>query len=83
VIQYALSAVTGHLTDRIGPGRVVAAAGGGCGMMVLPLLAAHLIQRGGWRVAGALLGLAALMALLACAAVMRRAPAAPTATPTW
>ena len=54
----------------------IAAAGTGCGTMVLPPLAAALIQCYGWRGTNIIFGLAAGVVLLGCAIAVKSPPIA-------
>src|SRR3954447_12010108 len=54
----------------------IAAAGTGCGTMVLPPLAAALIQHYGWRTTNIIFGVGAAIILLGCAAVVASPPIA-------
>jgi MFS family permease len=54
----------------------IAATGTGCGTMVLPPLAAALIQRYGWRATNTIFGLAAGVVLLGCAIAVKSPPIA-------
>ena len=54
----------------------IAAAGTGCGTMVLPPLAAALIQRYGWRGTNIIFGLAAGVVLFGCAIAVKSPPIA-------
>jgi MFS family permease len=58
----------------------IAAAGTGCGMLVVPPLAAVLIEHVGWRGALVVLAAASGLILAACAALVRPAPANRKAT---
>lgn len=52
----------------------IAAAGTGCGMLIVPPLAALLIERHGWRQADIILGVGSAAILLVCALLSRRPP---------
>lgn len=52
----------------------VAAAGTGCGTLLVPPLAASLIARGGWRVADMTIGAGCTLLLAGCAVVVRPSP---------
>jgi MFS family permease len=54
----------------------IAAAGTGCGTMVLPPLAAALVQHYGWRTTNIIFGIGAAISLLGCAAVAASPPIA-------
>ena len=60
----------------------IAAAGTGCGTMVLPPLAAALIQQYGWRTTNIIFGVGAAIILLGCAAVVASPPIARSADST-
>ncbi len=55
----------------------IAATGTGSGMLIVPPLAATLIEHFGWRNADIILGIACALLLLACAALTERPPLAP------
>jgi len=61
---------TRHRTTALG----LAAAGTGCGTLLMPPLAAVLIQMHGWRTTYALFGLGSFVLLLLCAGLARRPP---------
>jgi MFS family permease len=54
----------------------IAATGTGCGMLVIPLLAATLIEHFGWRHANMILGVGCALLLTICAGVSERPPLA-------
>jgi MFS family permease len=56
----------------------IAAAGTGCGMLIVPLLAGVLIEHFGWRHADIILGVGCAALLMICAALTQRPPLAPT-----
>ncbi len=62
-----------HRTTALG----LAAAGTGCGTLLMPPVAAVLIEAHGWRAAYAVLGAGAFMLLLLCAWLARPPPLAP------
>ena len=57
----------------------IAAAGTGCGMLMIPPLAATLIDRFGWRSTNIALGIGSALLLSACAFVVAPPPIAPNA----
>lgn len=59
----------------------IAAAGTGCGMLIVPPLAAALIDRFGWRATNIVLGAGSAVLLAACALVVAAPPAAEEAPP--
>jgi MFS family permease len=63
---------TRHRTTALG----LAAAGTGCGTLLMPPIAAVLIQTYGWRTAYALFGAGSFVLLLLCAGLARRPPLA-------
>lgn len=64
---------TRHRTRALG----LAAAGTGCGMLIVPPLAAALIEQFGWRTAEIVLGVGSGVLLLVCALITRPARPAP------
>jgi MFS family permease len=62
-----------HRTMALG----LAAAGTGCGTLLMPPVAAALIQAHGWRTAYALFALSSFLLLLICAGLARPSPLAP------
>jgi MFS family permease len=64
---------TRHRTTALG----LAAAGTGCGTLVMPPVAAELIQTYGWRTAYALFAAGSFVLLLICASLARPAPLSP------
>ncbi|MEO9190455.1 MAG: MFS transporter [Acetobacteraceae bacterium] len=52
----------------------VAAAGTGCGMLIVPAVTAALIARGGWRTTDIVIGVGCAVLLAACAAAVRPPP---------
>lgn len=64
---------TRHRTTALG----LAAAGTGCGTLLMPPVAALLIEAYGWRTAYALFGAGSFALLLLCAGLARRPPLAP------
>jgi MFS family permease len=67
-----------HRTTALG----LAAAGTGCGTLLMPPTAAALISAHGWRTAYDLFAVGALVLLLICAALARRSPVAQAAKAT-
>jgi MFS family permease len=59
----------------------IAAAGTGCGMLIIPPLAASLIDRVGWRLTNVVLGVGSALLLSACALIVAPPPVAPHAGP--
>jgi MFS family permease len=57
----------------------IAAAGTGCGMLIIPPLAASLIDRVGWRLTNVVLGVGSALLLSACALIVAPPPVAPHA----
>jgi MFS family permease len=79
-----LAAVGGWFVRRRNTALGLAAAGTGFGMLVVPPVAAVLIERFGWRTADVLLGLGSGALLMACALIVKPAriePAPETAQP--
>jgi MFS family permease len=76
-----LAIVGGWFVRRRNTALGVAAAGTGCGMLIVPPLAAALIDCCGWRTASVLLGVGCSALLMACAAVVVRPPLARAASP--
>jgi MFS family permease len=73
-----LAIVGGWFSRRRNTALGIAAAGTGCGMLILPPLAAALIERFGWRDADMVLGAACALLLATCAALAARPPIAPS-----
>jgi MFS family permease len=69
-----LAVIGGWFVQRRNTALGIAAAGTGCGTMVLPPLAAALIQQYGWRTTNIIFGIGAAIILLACAAVVASPP---------
>jgi MFS family permease len=67
-----------HRTTALG----LAAAGTGCGTLLMPPVAAVLIEAYGWRTAYAVFGAASFTLLLLCAGLARRPPLAPVSQST-
>ncbi|MDX2158331.1 MAG: MFS transporter [Hyphomicrobiaceae bacterium] len=61
----------------------IAAAGTGCGMLLVPPLSAMLIASMGWRTAMVALGAGSGLLLAGCAMAVRPAPAAPPSPSDW
>ena len=59
----------------------IAAAGTGCGMLIIPPLAAFLISRFGWRFADIVLGAGSALLLSACALILTAPPISGKAMP--
>ncbi len=73
-----LAIVGGWFERHRGTALGVAAAGTGCGMMVLPPLTAALIERFGWRPSVAAVGIVCGLLLAGCAVAVRAPPVRPT-----
>jgi MFS family permease len=73
-----LAVVGGWFDRRRTTALGVAAAGTGCGMLVVPPLAAALIEGLGWRNADLILGAGCAVLLTVCAALTARPPVAPS-----
>ncbi len=71
-----LAIVGGWFTRRRNAALGVAATGTGCGMLVMPPLAATLIEHFGWRHANMILGVGCALLLAICASVSERPPLA-------
>jgi len=71
-----LAIVGGWFTRRRNAALGVAATGTGCGMLVMPPLAATLIEHFGWRHANMILGIGCALLLTICASVSERPPLA-------
>jgi MFS family permease len=71
-----LAMIGGWFVQRRNMALGIAAAGTGCGTMVLPPIAATLIQYYGWRSTNIIFGIAAAVALLGCAAMAAPPPIA-------
>jgi MFS family permease len=76
----SLAIVGGWFASRRGTALGIAAAGTGCGMLIVPPVAAALVESEGWRVANIILGIGSAAILLACAAMVRPPPRAPAAS---
>lgn len=74
----ALAIVGGWFERHRGTALGVAAAGTGCGMMVLPPLTAALIERFGWRPSVAAVGIVCALLLAGCAAAVHAPPVQPS-----
>jgi len=72
-----LAIVGGWFTRRRNTALGIAATGTGCGMLVVPPLAATLIEHFGWRHANVILGIGCAMLLVFCAGATGRPPLAP------
>lgn len=72
-----LAIVGGWFARRRNAALGVAAAGTGCGMLIVPPLAAALIEHYGWRLADMVLGGGCALLLMVCAAVVAHPPLAP------
>jgi MFS family permease len=77
-----LAVIGGWFVRRRNTALGIAAAGSGCGMLVLPPLAAVLIHHYGWRATNIILGLAATVVLLVCAVVIKSPPTTPSTSAT-
>jgi MFS family permease len=75
-----LAAVGGWFVERRNTALGLAAAGTGCGMLIVPPLAAVLIDTIGWRGADVALGLGSGALVAACALIVKAAPPEPEAT---
>ena len=71
-----LAIVGGWFTKRRNAALGVAATGTGCGMLVMPPVAATLIEQFGWRHANMILGVGCALLLAICASVSERPPLA-------
>lgn len=76
-----LAAVGGWFVRRRNTALGLAAAGTGCGMLIVPPLAAVLIDNIGWRMADVALGLGSGALVAACALIVKAAPADPEPAP--
>jgi MFS family permease len=78
-----LAIVGGWFTERRNTALGIAAAGTGCGTLLIPPIAATLIERYGWRATDIIFGMSAAVLLGACAAAVEPPPleAAPTKYP--
>ena len=76
-----LAIVGGWFVKRRNTALGLAAAGTGCGMLIVPPLAAALIDCCGWRYASVLLGVGCSSLLTACAAIVLRPPSASARSP--
>jgi MFS family permease len=72
-----LAAVGGWFVERRNTALGLAAAGTGCGMLIVPPLSAILIDAFGWRGADVVLGLGSAALVAACALMVKAAPAEP------
>src|SRR6185437_12448531 len=75
-----LAIVGGWFTKRRNTALGIAVAGTGCGTLLIPPVAAALIERYGWRVTNVFFGGGAAVLLSACAAVAERPPLAVSVT---
>jgi MFS family permease len=75
-----LAAIGGWFVERRNTALGLAAAGTGCGMLIVPPLAAVLIDTIGWRGADVALGLGSGALVAACALIVKAAPPEPEAT---
>ena len=73
-----LAIVGGWFTKRRNTALGIAAAGTGCGMLIVPPLAATLIEHLGWRNAYIALGAGCALLLTICAVLTERPPLAPS-----
>jgi MFS family permease len=73
-----LAIIGGWFDTKRGTALGIAAAGSGCGMMVVPPLTANLIALAGWRLTDVVLGVACAILLAGCAIVVRPPPVAPS-----
>lgn len=71
-----LAIVGGWFTRRRNTALGIAATGTGCGMLMMPPLAAALIEHFGWRHANMILGVGCALLLTICASVSERPPLA-------
>jgi MFS family permease len=74
-----LATVGGWFVERRNAALGTAAAGTGCGMLLVPPLAALLIERFGWRGADIILGIGSGLLVMICAAIVAPAPLTRTA----
>ena len=74
-----LAIIGGWFVQRRNTALGIAAAGTACGTMVLPPLAAALIQHYGWRTTNIIFGIGGTIILLGCAAVVASPPIARSA----
>ena len=74
-----LAIVGGWFAKRRNTALGIAATGTGCGMLIVPPLAASLIEHFGWRNADIILGVGCASLLMICAALTERPPLAPSA----
>ncbi|HSI02274.1 MAG TPA: MFS transporter [Reyranella sp.] len=72
-----LAIVGGWFTRRRNMALGTAAAGTGCGMLIVPPVAGTLIEHFGWRHADTILGVGCAALLMICAALTERPPLAP------
>jgi MFS family permease len=77
-----LAVIGGWFVRRRNTALGIASAGGGCGMIVLPPLAAVLIHHYGWRATNLIFGFAATVVLFGCAVVVKSPPTAPSTSVT-
>jgi MFS family permease len=75
-----LASVGGWFMRRRTTALGIAAAGTGCGVLIVPPLAAALIEQFGWRHADIILGVGCASLLMICAALTARPPLAPAST---
>ncbi|MGH7988149.1 MAG: MFS transporter [Candidatus Binataceae bacterium] len=76
-----LAIVGGWFRKRRNTALGLAAAGTGCGTLMVSPLAAALIGRYGWRITDVIFGVAAALLLAVCAAIVEAPPPLPAATP--
>ncbi|HEX2885250.1 MFS transporter [Vineibacter terrae] len=74
-----LAVVGGWFERRRATALGIAAAGTGCGMLVVPPLSAALIEAHGWRLADIILGIGCTLLLALCALAVKPPPLAPQA----
>jgi MFS family permease len=72
----ALAIVGGWFDRKRGTALGIAAAGTGCGLMIVPPLTAGLIERYGWRPTAITLGIGCTLLLAGCAVAVKRPPLA-------
>lgn len=76
-----LASLGGWFVQRRNMAFAIAAAGTGCGMLIIPPLAAFLISRFGWRFADIVLGAGSALLLSACALILTAPPISGKAMP--
>lgn len=69
-----LALVGGWFVRRRGTALGIAAAGTGCGILLMPPITARLIELYGWRIADAILGVGCVLLLATCTSIVRRPP---------